>query len=133
MATYKVKHISGETSTRQVPATDAEVYNQGELVYVTSGLLTEIGAATESVLGWTWADADTASTGDMITVEYPVGNDVIIEVYSDGALTCGNWYDINADGSVDSNATAAEIWTAVNTTAGAGMAKMKLLKSVLQN
>lgn len=133
MATYKVKHISGETATRQVPATNSEVYNQGELCYITSGLLTEIGAATESYAGWVWADAYTASTGDMITVEYPVGRDCIIEVYSDGALTAGAWYDINTDGSVDSSASSAEIWAAVNTTTAAGMAKMKMLYSVLQD
>lgn len=132
-ATYTVKHISGATNTRQVLATAAEVYNPGELVFIDTGVVTETIVASESVLGWVLNETITAVATDYITVEYPAGNDCIIEVYSDGALEAGKWYDINTDGSVDSNGVTYEIWAAVATTTAAGMAKMKFVGAILQD
>src|SRR6056297_540303 len=136
MATYKVSRIvKGDTKIDKFPATASETYYDGEIVYWSSGAVTEVGNTTGSAFGIARVDSRdgvTASSGDLISVEYPVERNVVFELYADAAVTAGTAYDIGTSGQVDPDSTSNTIFRAMETTSAAGTAKVKFLDSILE-
>lgn len=111
-------------------ATGSEVYVVGEIVTLAAGIVTQAIATSTTVLG-ICPKACTGVTGQNIPVEVATVRFAEIEMYSDGALTAGVSYALNADGSIDSDDfTDHTLVTALDTTDGAGWTRVKFANSV---
>lgn len=130
---YKARFIkSGEdTEIKSFLSTNAEAYVEGEIVTLSSGTITQASTTSTTALG-ICRKAGTGVTGTAWAVEVPLSRFAELEIYSDGALTAGTSYALNADGSVDSSDTFDHLLvTALVTTAGAGWTKVKFKEGVL--
>jgi hypothetical protein len=131
---YKARFVkSGEDTVlkRTFLSTNAEAFVDGEIVTLSSGTVTQATTTTDVVLGICREDL-TGVTGTAVTVEVPLHRYAEVEIYSDGALTAGTSYALNADGSVDSSDTTDDLLvTALVTTSAAGWTKVKFKEGVL--
>lgn len=118
---------TGHTELRTLTAKNSEAYEDGAFVEIVAGVVQLVTSASGKILG-VCRETKTGVTSGTVVVEVPVDSYAEFDVYADGAVTMGQRYGINDDGSVDVAVTDTKnaLFEATKTTSTAGTARFKL-------
>lgn len=118
---------TGHTELRTFVAKNSEAYEDGAFVEIVGGVVQLVTSASGRIHG-VCRETKTGTTGGNVVVEVPVDSYAEFDVYADGAVTLGQRYGLNDDGSVDVAVTDTKnaLLEATKTTTAAGTARFKL-------